>query len=403
MKLRTTILLVALVPLASAGAMLVPGRAGERWTEMQTWADAAGKRWAARDFGREPPCGEAVDGAAFDHYAEAMRLARVLGGDDHDLLRDLRLRADTVQANVADEFARRWRGPLAALARGAHSRDARPAVDWSQGLGRPMPSLLAARDLMNAATIAARRHLAAGDSQAAVTTMLEALTFAVDLEQTPLTIDVMIACAMVGIAANDMLRDEDLRQLDPAALGRLALGLERADARGRSCFDLDGEALLLASTLLRDEARGGGVAGLEEHGVQARSWRYGWSRRWAAADAVMALVEFGERMATHRDAAWSERQTLLAEVHGELDQHSNPVVRQFAITTTAVERSLRQARTRVRLLRLAVEFHRGADLPVLADPLGDGPIAVERRGETVVFRSAGGGAGAAMEWVATPR
>jgi hypothetical protein len=45
---------------------------------------------------------------------------------------------------------------------------------------------------------------------------------------------------------------------------------------------------------------------------------------------------------------------------------------------TAAETNLRQVLTRLRLLRMAVDLHRGLDVPPLRDPLGDGPLLVTK-------------------------
>src|SRR5262249_199332 len=81
-------------------------------------------------------------------------------------------------------------------------------------------NLLLARELVNAAVIAARRLQAAGSQQQAVELLLDAATFAADHARAPLLIDQMIGAALVQVAAAAPRRAPDPQRPRRAGRGR---------------------------------------------------------------------------------------------------------------------------------------------------------------------------------------
>ncbi len=403
MKARTVVAIAVLVPLISVGVAVVPGVVDERWAEMQAWAAKAEQEWRVRDFHRAPVQGDGAPGPAFEAYLDALQQANVLGSGDARLLTDLRLHPEVVTGSAAEDLGRRWRPALTALAGGAHRTDARPAVDLRLGIQNLPISLLSARDLVNAATIEARRRVAVGDGIGAVALLLDAATFAVDLQGSPLVVDQTIAGALLQLAAGELLRDSELQRLDAAALDLLGTGLRLLDERCRVTVDGAGEALLLARSLLGQDAPVGGLPPAALDRKATSGWHYAWSRRWAAADAVLLIVEACEQIRRAATLPWSQRQARLRELEAGLAAQPNAMVRTFAANGSGVERTLRLAATQLRLLRLAVAFHAGGELPVLADPLGDGTLVTIRRDGGAVFRSAGGTDDMPLERSATGR
>ena len=377
-----------LVPVISAGVVLgLPSMFDECWKRMERWSGYAEHAWAQRSFEREPLAGESADGSAFVDYQDALAQAKTLGRDDESLLRRLRFDQDAVVLRDCEDFALRWAAPLQTLSRGAHRVDARPPVDWQKGFSHPSVTLLVARDLVNAATIEVRRRLSQGDLLGAVRLSLDVATFEVDLLASPILIDKMVGCSLLTLTAEEAWTGRALAQLDQPGLELLAAGLERLDARCPRVFDWRGESLLLANTLkhLEDSSV---LSGRE---ISLKSMDYGWSERWAAADAVLQQVKLWEGLRTSGASCWRVRKEELQELLDSSQVQDNPVLRVCFSNFIGAERSLRSALTVVRLLRLAVACRLGQELPELQDPLGEHEFESVSLGDgAVVFRSMGG-------------
>ncbi len=375
---------VALVTLGGVAAVSTIGNA--QWGVMAAWADAAARRWDARDFTREPVTGQGIAGSAFAAYAEAGALAEVLGQSDQVLLRDLRERQSSVSATDAADFARRWAEPLAALQRGAHLTDARPPMKWEGGYSQARALLLPMRHLAHAAMIEVRRRLARGEDGAAVDLSLDAATHAADVLHSPVVVDQMIGTAILVVVTADMWRDEDLRRLSADSLARLATGLAQLDVRCPTTVAWEGETLLWAHTLMHESTREPLV---HDAALSLADWRHAWSVRWAGADAVLQQIAAQAQLAVSEETSWLGRQSHLRAAMVDPRVRANPMLQVTMVSWEAAERSLRSALTAVRLLRLAVAWHAQAPMLELADPLSDGPIEVARTPGGVTLRSRG--------------
>ncbi|MEC7584215.1 MAG: hypothetical protein VYE77_07850 [Planctomycetota bacterium] len=390
MEMRKVVVATAiLVPFISAGVVLgLPSMFDECWKRMERWSGYAEHAWAQRSFEREPLTGEPTDGSAFADYQDALLQAKGLGRDDETLLRRLRFDHEAVPLRECQDFALRWAAPLAALSSGAHRVDARPPVDWQKGFTHNGVTLLVARDLINASTIEVRRRLSQGDPLGAVRLSLDVATFEVDLLASPLLIDKMVACSLLTMTAEETWTDEALAGLDQPALELLATGLERLDARCPQVFDWRGESLLLANTIRHLED---GSSFLADREVPLKTMDYGWSERWAVADAVLQQVQLWEGLRTSGASCWRVRKQELQGLLDSSEVQGNPVLRVCFSNFIGAERSLRSALTVVRLLRLAVACRLGQELPELQDPLGEDQFeSVSLDDGAVVFRSMGG-------------
>lgn len=370
-------LLVAMavaVPLASAGAVLgLPGGRDGPWERMGTWADETEHAFRLQSFAREPLWGRAAAGAAFAAYGRALALGAEPSQRDGGFLRRWRLGAAELAPGEQDAFAARWAPALAALSEGARCRDARPPLDWCGGPGVP---LLPARDLVSAAAVLARGHLAAGRGRAAVELLLDAAALGVDLLQSPLMDDQVVACALLAATTGDALRDEDLARLDEDALAVLAAGLAAIDARCPLHFDGRGEVLRRAR-LLQREAAAGPLLGTAD----VADGTDGFAAVGGRARSVVDLAAAAARWAEPDDARWPPRLRALERIAAAREVKSDATLRPVLATWLAAERTLRATAAVVRLLRVAVACRQqepGAAPPPLADPLGAGPFAVQR-------------------------
>ena len=386
MQMRKVVVATAmLIPIISAGVVLgLPNLLDECVANMKHWSVQAEHAWSQRDFDREPCWGETTSGAAFADYAVAVEHAARLGKDDEALLRALRLEPESVDPDEARDFALRWSVPLSRVSEGAHRIDARPPIEWKRGFGNGNATLLVSRDLVNAATVEVRRRLKAGELAGAVQMSLDTATFAVDLLQSPVLVDQMVACALLTVIAGETWRDEDLQRLDDPALELLAVGLQRIDDRCPLVFDWRGESLLLANTLLHP---GEVDYLLSAPSDSLKTFEYGWSERWAAADAVLQQVAMWEQLETDSASEWKVCRRELGSLAQSAAMQSNPVLRIAFSNVLGAERHLRSVAAVVRLLRMAVAYHLGAEVQPLRDPFGDGPFEVTRTDDGAIVLS----------------
>ena len=390
MKLRALIAVATVVPLVSVGVVFVPMRANERWDAMTQWAERAEDAWETRDFRRAPATGPATDGNAFDHYEKAIASSRTRSDADRTLLRDLRLHPDRVSAVEAASFESRWGATVARMRDGARCGEAMPKITWRHGFAAQPTELLPARDVANAAVVTARRLLAQGKRQDALDTALDAAQFAVDMQQSPVVIDQMIASALVTIVASELFDESFLAALDAGQKASAASAVAQLESRCVRGFRGQGDVLLLANSLKRSAASASPELESEVPERELTSWRYGWSKRWAMADGVMLLVDICMQLDREADLTWTPRQELLDAQRQRIRLSSNPALGAWEETISGCERTARIALAHVRLLHAALRLSMGESVESIQDPLGDGPFAVVRDGETVRVSSSGG-------------
>lgn len=348
-------------------ASLARDAAGSRWREMQTWVRGARAEQVLRDFRRPAAFGDTEGGDAFVHYRHALRLGSPL---THDAAR----RADLFDlwhgrlAGADREVVRSvWAPAIAAMRRGAHSGDARPPDDCDRF------DFLVQSDLVYVAMAESRLALDTGDARGAAGLLLDAAAMLLDFPAnvfTAWTFDRLL---------HDGLTDDWLRRCDPAALDLLAAGLQRLDARAPWPHAVADAVLASAERWL------GELSPLDFDVGHRCGWRFAGARQWMAADAVMTMAS-----ALRHDGGamtpWPQRQRELAAVQQAEASRPNPMSLTWC---WRLEEECRRATAELGVLRLAVDWHRGEALPVLRDPLGDGPIAVDTVPGGVEFATSG--------------
>lgn len=398
MQLRALIAIATIVPLVSVGVVFVPMRANERWDAMTKWADHAEAAWDAREFARQPLSGEGEQGSAFERYQKAMALASIRSEADRALLKELRLHPERCDDTARATFADRWSEPIARMRQGVRCDDARPLIEWRHGVGAQPLQLLPARDIANACVVEARRLLAEGKQQDFVEIGLDAATFAVDLQQSPLLIDQMVASAILAIAFTELFDEASVAKLNVEARSQLARGVAAIETHCVRGVRLQGEALMLARSLQKSaEAEATDMsAARAAHPEQAdndsldASWRHGWSKRWAMAEGVLLLADVCEQLESGDGLAWPQREALLEAQRLRLRTDANPMTASWDEAIAGAERTLRIALCHVRLLQASLAAASGSPLEGIQDPFGDGPFQVARDGETLRIASIGG-------------
>lgn len=376
--LRSALTAVAVATIAAA---MVQRAGSARLREVAAWARVQEAHWLARDFARAPLWGETTAGAAFEHYGAAMAQLQQLGSATSEQLRNLRLRPSMLTSAERAGLLQQVAPALAELQQGAHCRNARTPVVWRQGFANHTQNLLVARDLVNAAVLTGKQQCAAGQDRQAVQLLLDAATFGADLLGSPILIDQMVGAALTVIATAEAWDDASLCRLEPAALQLLADGLQRLDARCPLALDFGGETLLLANTVLHDTQQAGSLS--------LQAWRYGFSTRWAMADAVMLQAAAKDELAAIAALPWPLREPQMLGICESPQLQQNPMLALVLPNLSAAELSLRQCSTMLRLLRCAVAWRLGDRDLQLADPLGDGPLLVEQQAGAVRFVSSG--------------
>ena len=375
---------ICLAALLVAAAAMVQRAANARMAELAAWARRAEADWRLRDFAREAMSGTTCDDSAFVHYGEAMAQTQRLGGKVSDRLRDLRSKAAAVPPHEATALLDLYAPALAALRAGAHSRDARPVVDWRAGFSHGVCNLMVARDLVHAAVWTQQRLRSAGKELTAVELLLSAATFGCDLLHAPTLIDQMVGVSLLTSATSEAWEDADLRVLSPAGLRALAEGLARLDARCPTTLDYGGEALLAANSMLHQPI-------YEARGFAWQAWRQGFSLRLARAETVSVQVELAAEFAGTTALPWPLRQRHIEGMIERCHPQQNPILAVAIPNLVAAEEHLRLAVTRLRLLRCAVAWHLGEVPLQLADPFGSGPLVGKQSGAGIHFESVGTG------------
>lgn len=315
-------------------------------------------RVEARDRDREAAWGETKDGSAYDFYAKATRLlpASTNGTWDAETGQWIENGAP-VTAERRAELRGQWAPAVALLGEGAHSRDARA----NGHLDRIRLTWIVALECSS--------RLDEGATIAAVQLWLDGFTFARD------------AGAMSSSPMFVQWTDERLRSLPAEALDLIGAGLERLEARLATMPDPE-RPIANAATPLFDGSFAPSVR------RRLAAWRQGFDVQQQEIEALGELLEAVAVLtpACADEAARSEQWRAFRAAPRRCTTWSSGNA-EFWIQN--VEQWQRQDLARLRLLRLAVAFHRGAPLPELADPFAAGVIEVRLDGDSAVFRSAG--------------
>ncbi|MEZ5965049.1 MAG: hypothetical protein R3F56_14540 [Planctomycetota bacterium] len=390
----------ALVLLLAAYVGIGRWRGQLQWERFRREAAAVEGSLEAREPSRPVLWGEAQDGSAWTCYARALALMPP-GDAGHTLASLGRQAGAALSAGLGDgapgradetpptatpaspaspggpegaglprleEVLASHRDALVALREGAHRRDPRRPADWAAGFNMPVLNLLQDRALANAAVVAAIAATRDGRHVEAVHLLLDGLQLGRDRMQSPVLIEQMVGCATLTIVCADTLAWANLlRHLDGDALALFADGLARLDASLPLGSDwLASETVYFAHHIdgtpaARDELLGD---------LTWRSWKSGFSPRLLLANYGLARLRLAcdvQGMSRRADALelGSIERRFADFRHG---RSSVP-----GLDLPHVESTLRNRLhtiARVRLLRMATQYARGAEVEALSDPVG---------------------------------
>jgi len=352
-------------------------RGGVEWQRLRREAALAAATIDAGDESRPVLWGEAAGGSAWDAYERALALLPS-GYEAHDLAHLARVEGAALAGVPCGEPRRKGpslataldahRAALAALEVGAHRTDVRGPIEWANGFNRHNPDLLKDRALANAAVLAAIAAARAGRGLEAVQLLLDVLQFGRDRMQTPVYIDEMIGCAVVQIASRDALHWSNLpRHLGPEALGVLEEGLALLDAS----LPLWSEAFMSETALFAYHLDCTPAALDEVVGALTwSSWRHGFSPRLSLASTGLARL----RLAHELSAATRSKDALdvpaIEARFAALREASPRGLTGYLANLESPLRNRLHTIALVRLLRMAAQFARGAEVVALPDPTG---------------------------------
>jgi hypothetical protein len=340
--------LLALGLALSVGSRMIASNA---WTERVTAAVAEAR---ARDPRRPVLWGEAVPGRAWDQYEQALAAIRSVAVDD------VRRWLDGAAADRAKAGAvlAAHRKALDLLRAGARKAQGGYPVDWWKGASADAPSLIAVRDLTTLTAGQARVLLEDGKPREAGALLLDAAQFGADLGR-----NATIITEMIGLSSLGQVFD-GLRELPPDPEVGAALAVLDAT------FPNHGEGLMNQLALMGVTFRELSFADVSFNatgsaGTLAPGWRFGFSQRMMLADAWPTLEDMMRRLAATTSASWVEAQSVAAAIAAEATSSDNQIVKDIVPGLTEVLRAPREARARLRMLRV---LHGGA--VALDDPFG---------------------------------
>lgn len=378
-KHRRKILLgvVASISVLVASAAYVQIQADKSWRAMVALGEEVRQQWQRQPQARTPLWGEATDECAFEHYSRAATLIDSVDGDRRAFFKMIG-KSDAEVAALAAELRPAWQPSIAAMHSGAHSLR---ALRCAKGVGdEESLNLRTFRSVTNAAMLEARILRHEGNATGSMQLTLDSMTMASDIFHSGVVINQMIGIALLAIAM-DPWPDEELAQLDEQTAASFARGLARLDERMPTRMLTSRETLWMAEHLQKVPNQGDWCG--------MGTWRYGFSQRWMLADAVLMTARNFERLEQVPGENWIARKELYDQIVEEVLASSNTAAHCMFPHLISAEQSIRHTVGHVRMLRMALDMHRGIASEPLADPFGTGALVIEENDRKLLIKSIG--------------
>jgi hypothetical protein len=314
---------------------------------------------------RLPRRGEALEGNAWDDYAQALA---VTSRAQRKEINAVYYGTSTLAPEEIADLLASGDSAFDPLRRGLRRRSGGYPYVWEAGGSGQSPSLFDCQTLGNFAALRAGRLLQEGKAREAADLMLDVCSFGRDLSYRAPLIFHMIAQAIYSTALfelREVLKSRDLAPADFEAIDRELelVGKEWPDLGDDVPFEvLTTGYELLKPVELRDPDMRASVAG---------SWRFGFSPRIAEADAFDELRSLARELVGISRRPWGDARRLSAELETRIQGNRNRLVsRLFQWNVRNIEAD-RELRTNLQLLRAAAQFRATGKPPVVADPYGD--------------------------------
>jgi len=363
----------------------------DRWARLEAELKVQAAAERARDAHRPVLRGTAVPGNAWDDYRLVVAELQKLPGKGK--LSELVQRAPNADPSAGVAALAQGGRALDLLARGASKESSRLGFDWEKGTSAGLPGLGDMNAAVSLAVLKARALADEGRGRDAAAVLLDAAQFGRDVAD-----DGPLIMGMIGMAMLMQAMD-GIRELMPTANAETLADLER----GLSVLDggtptyaacLRREHLAMAWTLILGNADLPGSGG--------GGWGFG--LQLVCLNSYSQNREFLERSASASERGWSESLSVTKAINDEVQKSWNPMTKMIFPGLGSTEKVFRERLAQLRLLRVAVQWRRTAEVPGLDDPFG-GKLHAAPTADGLKLWSVGpdgvdhGGKG---EWKATP-
>ncbi|MCA8963494.1 MAG: hypothetical protein KDC48_01330 [Planctomycetes bacterium] len=363
--------------IGGAVTLLLGGMAASSWTQrgviglrqqLQQFVAEVDAQELATQCRHDAVWGETREQRARPHYQAAARLQEACSRFCWNDAKGAAM-ADNREL-TGDELAalrEQWRPVCEAVGEGAHSRD-------RTLLGGPFPWM----QLGWGVSAEVRARLAEGEELAAVQLWLDVMTMRADLEES--SSGFFWAGHLI-----DLWDDARLAKLGDAARALLDGGLQLLEHR----VDVTPSPTQTIAAYLRPLLDGSRA----RRGWSLRERLWAWQscmdpehRHLEGFDELIAAAPLLAPPAT----SFSARQAQWAQFDASPRSMSTYVSCRADEGIRDLEKIRRGTLTSMRLLRLAIAFHAGAELPELLDPFADAPLRASGDDERMLLVSAGG-------------
>ncbi len=379
--------------LLAAAATLRLTTANTAWEEMLATGSRLEQSIADRETVRPVLYGEAIEGLAFDEYAQIEELLSETSLDDWIAVVRARQHGEPEAKKLRDSLIDEHYEVLAALDRGARCTDARFPIEWDRELPCEVPTLMRTRTAVNIAVLAAERDLEEGHPELASEKLMSAMQLGRDIAESPILLNECIGVALLVIASKEALIDNGLIECFPSSeLSRIARAMETLDRR-LSPISQAWEYELAA--FVRRSSGGFTREPLDQNRFgpwsvefSMRALPHGLSTRAMLANYVDEADRLVRTLQALNGKSYHARHAAHVELQGENSGYDDVLVQRFLAMWHNPETSRRDGIALLRLARCAVQYQIDGSLLELRDPYGADLLVTPSAG-TIRIESAG--------------
>ena len=376
------VVLGAFASILAVGAIWIGRVADRRIEQMQKEIAALREEINEGSPVRLPRCGEALEGNAWDDYNKAFAaiprptMKSINDAYNARVMLEPKKLAELLAPGeaAADDFRK-----------GTRRRQGAYPIVWEDGFTGKSPSMFDCQTLGNFAALRARHLMDEAKPREAAEVMLDTCRFAQDLATNTFMIFHWIAGGIRQVALDELrsiLKSKDLSREDLLAIAR---ELDQAAREWPDPGDAaTNDALAAGYELLKPWA-------LREPELRAsigESWRFGFSRALAEADAFDELRQLARQFAGISRQPWSEANRVAHELEERIHRGPNPLTDRLIQWSANNFQMDRELRTQLQLIRIAVRFRATGEVVALDDPFGTN-LRTQRDGDRLKLWSVG--------------
>lgn len=356
----------ALLLVAVSIGILIRVTADAAWNAMEERIQVMMAEARARPTARPALRGLPEPGNAWTDYEAGLQVMAGIRSEIPTIAKFAFRRPDEDRAAIEKLLASHGKA-IEHLRRGAGRAEYSFSYTWERGHEVDDPPTYSGQGLAQFAQARARVLAEQGRPGEGAALLMDVIQFGGDYRRNGTMLTHYMGTSMVGQAL-DQLRDLFAGgSLTAGDLASLERELEAAD---NSWADfrvvLSNDALQAACAFRADPRTTWGT----EPASDWEAFRFGFSRRLMAADAVIHIGRFMERYVRLESLPWSEWLMAHLELEKEIESAPNPLVSKCHISVPASSTSQRHRRVQLRLLRAALHYRTSGEIPELEDPFG---------------------------------